>query len=83
MMFVEVLYQHKEFEDIRIHKSKDRQHNSHKEKKRRTNNVLQNIMTVNISAEWFTLWGKYHDSPVASLLKYTRHNGKSTIYPPK
>ena len=46
MMFVEVLYQNKEFEDIRIHKSKNRQHNVHMEKKRRTHNVLQNIITV-------------------------------------
>ena len=57
MMFVDVLY--KKFEDtkgvIRICNSKDRQHNGQKEKKRRTNNVLQNSITVKISRDWFTL----------------------------
>ena len=92
MMFVDVLYQNiykTELENTkrvtRTSKSKkNRRHNGQKKtkKQRRTNNVQQNIITVNISVNWFTLWRKYHDSPVASLLKYATHNRKSTIDPP-
>ena len=89
MMFVDVLYQNiykKELENTkrvtRTRKSKkNRRHNGKKKNQRRTNNVLQNIIPVNISVNWFTLWRKYHDSPVATLLKYKTHNGKSTIDP--